>query len=52
MDGIKSGKFAREWMLEQKSGHTVFKRLMKRNLSHPINKSEEEVLKVLRKPKT
>ena len=52
MDGIKSGKFAREWMLEQKSGHTVFKKLMKRNLSHPINRSEEEVLKVLKKSKT
>jgi len=51
LDDIKSGKFAREWMLEQKSGFTVFKRLMKRNLSHPINKSEESLLGVLGKEK-
>jgi|WetSurMetagenome_2_1015567.scaffolds.fasta_scaffold57273_2 ketol-acid reductoisomerase len=49
IEDIKCGKFAREWMLEQKSGLTVFKRMMKRNLNHPINKSEESLLKVLEK---
>jgi ketol-acid reductoisomerase len=49
VEDIKGGKFAREWMLEQKSGLTVFKRLMKRNLSHPINKSEASLLKILEK---
>ncbi len=51
MDDIKSGKFAREWMTEQKTGHTVFKRLMKRNQCHPINDAEEEVFKILKKNK-
>ena len=50
-EDIKCGKFAREWMLEQKSGLTVFKRLMKRNLNHPINQSEESLLGVLGKEK-
>lgn len=49
MDDIRTGRFAREWTTEQKTGNTVFKRLMKRNLGHPINDAEGEVLKILRK---
>jgi ketol-acid reductoisomerase len=47
MDEIKSGKFSREWALEQKNGMKVYDSLVKRSLAHRINQVEEDIRKIL-----
>ncbi len=44
LDDIQSGRFAREWVLENQAGQTSFKALRRRGAEHPI----EEVGKQLR----
>ncbi len=44
LDEIRSGEFAREWILENQAGRPVFNALLKRDAQHPI----EEVGKQLR----
>jgi ketol-acid reductoisomerase len=44
LDDIQSGKFARDWVLENKAGQTSFKATRTRGEQHPI----EEVGKKLR----
>ena len=44
LDEIQSGRFAREWVLENQSGQTSFKALRRRSAEHPI----EEVGRKLR----
>ncbi|WP_372422181.1 ketol-acid reductoisomerase [Salinarimonas chemoclinalis] len=36
LDDIQTGKFTRDWMLENKVGQTSFKAIRARNASHPI----------------
>jgi ketol-acid reductoisomerase len=36
LDDIQSGKFTRDWMLENKVGQTSFKAIRARNNAHPI----------------
>ena len=36
LDDIQSGRFAREWVLENQSGQTSFKALRRRGAEHPI----------------
>ncbi|MEM3677181.1 MAG: ketol-acid reductoisomerase [Candidatus Bathyarchaeia archaeon] len=47
LEEIRTGRFAREWALEQMLGYPVFKKLKDRALKHPINKAEEEMRKSL-----
>ena len=44
LDDIQSGRFAREWVLENQAGQTSFKALRRRSAEHPI----EEVGRKLR----
>jgi ketol-acid reductoisomerase len=44
---IKDGTFAREWTLEQQVGYPVFKRAYRENLTHPMVKEEERLLRLL-----
>lgn len=41
LEDIRTGRFAREWALEQMLGYPVFRKLRDRALKHPINKAEE-----------
>lgn len=45
---IKTGVFAREWMLEQKMGYPVFKKLKEMALKHPINDVERRLRDMIR----
>ena len=40
---IQSGKFAKEWMDEHKSGQTTFKTIRKKHAEHPIEKVGEKL---------
>ena len=40
---IQSGKFAKEWMDEHKSGQTTFKTIRKKHAEHPIEKIGEKL---------
>jgi len=40
---IQSGQFAKEWMLENKSGQTKFKTIRKNHAEHPIEKVGEKL---------
>jgi ketol-acid reductoisomerase len=44
---IKDGTFAKEWSLEQQAGYPVFRRVFRENLSHPMVKEEEKLLRTL-----
>ena len=48
---IRNGKFAKEWSAEQARGYVSFKKLQKRALQHPINKTELKVRAVSTSPK-
>jgi ketol-acid reductoisomerase len=47
MRDIESGRFAREWTLEQQSGKTVMNRLWSLGLDHPMLETERRVLEML-----
>jgi len=49
LNDIQTGVFAREWMMEQKMGKPVFNQLKRRALTHPINKAEEDLDRLIRK---
>ncbi len=44
---IQDGSFAREWVLENKSGRTVFNALLKKDKEHPIEKIGEKLRKMM-----
>ena len=44
LEEIRSGQFAREWILENQANRPVYSKLLERDLKHPI----EEVGKELR----
>jgi ketol-acid reductoisomerase len=35
---IQTGKFARQWIAENESGSKTYKRLLKQDLNHPIER--------------
>ncbi len=43
LDDIQSGRFAKEWILENKAGRPVFNALAKRGEAHPIEKVGSEL---------
>jgi len=43
LDDIQSGKFTRDWMLENKVNQTSFKAIRNRNENHPIEKVGEKL---------
>ncbi len=43
VEEIKTGKFAKDWQMEQLLGYTVFNKLLKRALDHPINEAERKL---------
>jgi len=43
IDDIQSGVFAREWILENKAGHPVYKALLKKGEEHPIENVGEKL---------
>ena len=43
LDDIQSGKFTRDWMLENKVNQTSFKAIRNRNANHPIEKVGEKL---------
>jgi ketol-acid reductoisomerase len=44
---IKDGAFAKDWSLEQQAGYPMFKRVTQQNMSHPMVKEEERLLRLL-----
>ena len=44
---IQSGEFAKEWMLENKSGQTKFKTMRKNHANHPIEKIGEKLRELM-----
>ena len=51
MDGIRSGRFAREWAKEQAAGYPNMTRLAKDAENHPITRTERKVHAITRCPK-
>ena len=49
-DEILDGTFAREWMEEGKAGDKRSKELDKKAIGHPMEREEEKLYKILRKP--
>ncbi|WP_035587093.1 ketol-acid reductoisomerase [Hippea jasoniae] len=44
---IQDGSFAREWVLENKSGRTVFNKLIEKDKNHPIEKVGAKLRKMM-----
>lgn len=44
---IKDGTFAKDWSLEQQAGYPRFNRAYRENLSHPMAREEEKLLRAL-----
>jgi ketol-acid reductoisomerase len=44
---IKDGTFAKDWTFEQQAGYPMFKRVTQQNMSHPMVKEEERLLRLL-----
>lgn len=49
LDDITSGRFAKEWTLEQMSGRPFFNMWWKKALAHPINEAEDRLFKDLKR---
>lgn len=49
IDHIKTGAFAKDWMLERQAGLPNFSRLRAENLKHPVVQAEKELYKVLKR---
>ncbi len=43
LEEIRSGQFAREWVLENQAGRPVYSKLLERDLNHPIEKVGKEL---------
>ena len=43
LEDIQSGRFTRDWMLENKAHHTSFKATRRRNAEHPIETVGEQL---------
>ncbi len=48
LENIRSGKFARDWALEQQQGETGWRRIHEQNMSHPLIAEEQRLMKLLR----
>jgi ketol-acid reductoisomerase len=44
---IRSGQFARDWMLEQQAGYPTWRRARRENLNHPVVRAERELYRRL-----
>ena len=44
---IQSGEFAKEWMIEHRSGQTKFKTMRKKHANHPIEEIGEKLRKLM-----
>ena len=51
MNGIRSGRFAKEWANEQAEGYPNLTKLMKQAEDHPITKTERKVHAITKCPK-
>lgn len=49
LENIRSGKFARDWALEQQQGAAVWRRIHEQNLEHPLIAEEQRLMKHLRR---
>jgi ketol-acid reductoisomerase len=47
LDKIQTGEFAKDWTLEQQADSPVLRQVRKKNLNHPVIKSERELYKIL-----
>lgn len=43
LEEVRSGEFAREWVLENQAGRPVYSKLLERDLNHPIEKVGREL---------
>ena len=43
LDDIQSGRFARDWVLENAAGQASFKAMRRRNAEHPIEQVGEQL---------
>ena len=43
LEDIQSGRFTRDWMLENRARQTIFKAIRRRNAEHPIEKVGEQL---------
>ena len=43
LEEIRSGQFAREWILENQAQRPVYSKLLERDLNHPIEKVGKEL---------
>jgi ketol-acid reductoisomerase len=46
--GIRDGRFVREWQNEQAAGYPTFRELRAQAESHPLNRAEEEMRRLLK----
>jgi ketol-acid reductoisomerase len=44
---VKSGRFARDWMLEQQAGYPTWRRVRRQNVQHPVIQAERELYRQL-----
>lgn len=49
LDGIRSGRFAKEWSSEQQQGYPNFEKLRERARSHPLNDAEKLALDAMKR---
>ena len=47
LNEIQSGEFAKEWMIEHRSGQTKFKTMRKKHADHPIEEIGEKLRKLM-----
>lgn len=47
LDDIQSGRFAREWVLENVSGQTSFKAMRRRAAAHPVEEVGERLREMM-----
>jgi ketol-acid reductoisomerase len=49
IENIRSGRFARDWALEQQAGLPVFRRAQQEGLSHPMIEEERKLFEALKR---
>ena len=47
LEEIQNGSFAKEWILENQTGRTIYNALMRREAEHPIEKIGEQLRKMM-----
>ncbi len=49
LENIRTGSFAKEWMLEQQAGFPTWRRIRRENLKHPVIQAERELYRRLQR---